>query len=247
MEWGLTVVERQVEIKADTVWGLCAGGSFSVGEAVSCFHTRKKKSWFCTLTSLQCNEKLPVSSGMSLKSWRYNLLDLPHSSLRTQANTELLHDPAIKRVNNGVPASESSRRTTLRMTSKQSQIHTRTQGGLTDLLSSPPVVCSGVWLSPRPPFKGSAVVWTNKAVAQDHAITTDPVRIFLLALKEMFPWLCPVSLANVFYLNSPAGHTTWYVGRTHSRCTRMHIEHSGPKVTWPPGMWTVHLLAGLTI
>lgn len=179
---------------------------------------------------------------MSLKSRRYNLLDLPHSCLRTQANTELLHDLAIKRVNNGAPATESSRGTTLRKTSKQTQIHTRTQGGLKDLLSSPPVVCSGVWLSPRPPFKGSAVVWTNKAVAQDHAITTDPARIFLLALKEMFPWLSPVSLANVFYLNSPAGHTTWYVGCTHSCCTHMHIEHSGPKMTWPPGMWTLHLL-----
>lgn len=43
MEWGLTVAERQVEIKADTVWGLCVSGSVSVEEAVSCFHTRKKK------------------------------------------------------------------------------------------------------------------------------------------------------------------------------------------------------------
>lgn len=42
-------------------------------------------------------------------------------------------------------------------------------------------------------------------MAQDHAITTDPARIFLLALKEMFPRLSPVSLANVFYLNSPTG------------------------------------------
>lgn len=102
--------------------------------------------------------KFPVSSVMSLKSRRYNLLDLAHSCLRTQANTELLHDPAIKRVNNRAPASEGSRRTTLREISKQTQIHTRTRGGLTDLLSSPPVVCSGVWLSPRLPFKGSAVV-----------------------------------------------------------------------------------------
>lgn len=43
MGWGLTVAERQVEIKADAVWGLCVGGSVSVGEAVSCFHTRKEK------------------------------------------------------------------------------------------------------------------------------------------------------------------------------------------------------------
>lgn len=106
MGWGLTVAERQVEMKADAVWGLCGGGSVSVSEAASCFHTRKKKERSCTLTSLQRNEKFPVSSGMSLKSWRYNLLDLPHSCLRAQANAELLPDPAIKRVNNGAPASE---------------------------------------------------------------------------------------------------------------------------------------------
>lgn len=48
----------------------------------------------------------------------------------------------------------------------------------------------------------------------------------------MFPWLSPVSPANVFYLNSPAGHTSWYVGRMQSHCTRVHIEPSGPKVRW---------------
>lgn len=72
----------------------------------------------------------------------------------------------------------------------QTDTHTHTNTGRPiGLLSSPPVVCSGFWLGP--PFKGSAVVWTNKAAPQDGAITTGQARIFLLTSKEMFPWLSP--------------------------------------------------------
>lgn len=119
----------------------------------------------------------------------------------------------------------------------QTDPHTHTNTGRPiDLLSSPPVVRSGFWLSPGPPFKGSAVVWANKAVAQDGAITTGLARIFLLAPKEMFPWLSPVSPVNVFTLNSPAGHSAWYVGRTHACVHVCAYIYVSSKVTWrlPP-------------
>lgn len=73
--------------------GLCVGGSVSVGEAVSCFHTRKKKWSFCTLSRLQCNDMFPVSSEMSLKSQRYNLLDLhtrAYAPRQTQSDSTTL-------------------------------------------------------------------------------------------------------------------------------------------------------------
>lgn len=123
----------------------------------------------------------------------------------------------------------------------QTDPHTHTNTGRPiDLLSSPPVVRSGFWLSPGPPFKGSAVVWANKAVAQDGAITTGLARIFLLAPKEMFPWLSPVSPVNVFTLNSPAGHSAWYVGRTHACVHVCAYIYVSSKVTWrlpPPGAY----------
>uniref|UniRef100_A0A674N3U5 Patched 1 n=1 Tax=Takifugu rubripes TaxID=31033 RepID=A0A674N3U5_TAKRU len=55
-------------------------------------------------------------------SQRYNLLDLHTRAYAHQANTERLHDPAIKRVNNGEPASKRPRRNTLSRTSR----HTNT-------------------------------------------------------------------------------------------------------------------------
>lgn len=120
----------------------------------------------------------------------------------------------------------------------QTDPHTHTNTGRPiDLLSSPPVVCSGFWLSTGPPFKGSAVVWANKAVAQDGAITTGLARIFLLAPKEMFPWLSPVSPVNVFTLNSPAGHSACTHACVHV-CAYIYVSS---KVTWrlppPPGAY----------
>lgn len=75
-------------------------------------------------------------------------------------------------------------------------------------------------------------------MAQDGAITTGLDRIFLLAPKEMFSRLSPVSPVNVLTLNSPAGHSAWYVGRTHA-CVRACAFICGSKgdvAMTPPGV-----------
>ena len=82
-----------------------------------------------------------------------------HTHTHTHTHTSLLSDLVIMGVNDGVPASERTHRYTLERDVQTDTYCTHTNTGRPiDLLSSPPVVCSGFWLSPGSPFKGSAVV-----------------------------------------------------------------------------------------